>query len=493
MFHPLGRFTRRRAIGAASVGAGAVAMAACGTTGAGSTVTSAVNTGLPKPIAGAIQLKFQANTQGYVQWNRTTQRVYQEFVDANFNRNPLYKGIWATAFPWGNGSAQVTADIAGSGAEDIWELCCGDVPTMIHSGFAQELDTLMKTDNIPKTWWSAGHIEANSLAGKLYGIPSYDGTMTCIYRQDVLDQLGLSYPSPDWNYTEALRLWQQCTGTNKQGKHRTGVNIYYHQEDLDWWLYGWGAREMNAQQDRATMDSPGGVACFTFLQEMFKDGITRPESRGVKNLLDGSTVFQMAHSAYVINAAVELADKVKWDFQPNPYWGGGKRACMMTIDCNMMNAATKHPKETWELFKWLNLGAPKGTGYDYAWPKFQIKINLITPSLVSLWDYWETTVKTVAPSLRNKALKWWADPAIKGYARPQLFYQYDWAQASGVEQNWMTQIQQQKVDAALGLKQMQQQVNAAEAAGKLQTAVSSSATKAFPVHGSPVASVTPGL
>lgn len=487
---------RRDALRAAAVaavtGPGLGILAACGRATGAKGASTAQGGVLPVPQSGVVHLSFQANTQGLVSWNKTTQSVFQEFVDKNFNQNPQYKGLWATAFPWGGGSTQIADDIAGAGYQDLWEFCCSDVPNAIHSGFAQPLDDLLKQDNIPTSLWSQGHIEANSMAGVLYGLPSYDGTMTTIYRQDILDQLGLPYPDPTWTYQDAQRIWEQTTGTNKGGQHRYGAHVYYEQEDIDWWLHGWGAQEMNAAQDQATMASSEGIACYAWLQNLFTSNVIST-GRGVKNLISEAAVFVMAHSAYVINAAEELGNKYKWDFLPNPHWPV-HRACMETIDCYMFNAATKHPNETWELMKWLNVGVPQGDGgYDPVWPKFQIEINLITPSLVSLWDYWATTVVEVAPTLKGKSLQWWSQPAIDGYARPQLFYVYDWSNAASIEQNWIEQIRSGKVTASVGLRQMQQQVNAAEALGKSTAARAASVAKSFPVVGKAMAPMPAGI
>jgi ABC-type glycerol-3-phosphate transport system substrate-binding protein len=499
VFDPRNLVTRRRTLRTAATAAaaamGGAVLAACGSASSNTAgASSVVNGPLPVPTSGVVHLTFQPNTQGSVSWNKTTQALFQEFVDKNFNQNPNYKGIWATAQgPWGNESGQVTDDIAGTGFNDIWHFCCGDVPAAIHSGFAQPLDDLLRRDNISMSNWSKGHLTADSLAGTLYGLPSYDGTMTVIYRQDLLDQLGLAYPDPSWDSKQALQIWQACTGKNSKGQARTGVNIYYAQEDLDWWLAGWGASEMNAAQDQATMNSPQGVDCFTYIQQLFSTGVTKGENRGVQNLINEQTCFEFAHSAYVIDSAVLLGNKYKWDYLPVPTWPAGK-SCMETIDCYMLNAATKNLDAAWELMKWINLGSPKGDGsYDYAWPQFQIQINLITPSLVNLWDYWQTTLQTVAPPLKGKSLQWWAEPAQKGYARPQLFYLYQYSQASGVEANWMTQIAQGKVTPALGLQQMQDQVNAIEAAGKSESQAGSNMAKLFPTTGKDVASMPAGI
>jgi ABC-type glycerol-3-phosphate transport system substrate-binding protein len=487
------RVTLRWAATALAAAAGTITASGCNRAGRGAGAATLSDV-LPVPQAGVTRLSFQANTQGLVSWNADTQRVFQEFVDQNFNLNPHYRGLWATAYPWGNASQQITADIGGSGYVDVWHFCCGDVPAAIRSGFAHPLNDLLKRDNISLDNWSKGHIEGDSLAGTLYGLPSYDGTMTIVYRQDLLDELGVPYPDPDWTGEEARRIWERCTGTNKQGQHRYGVNLYYNQAQLNWWLYGWGAREMNAAQDRATMASPEGVACFRYLQNLFTSGIAPPrDTRGLENLTNETAVFQMAHSAYIINAAVQLGNKYKWDFLPNPIWSAN-RACLETIDCYMLNTATKNIEAAWELMKWLNLGTPQGDGtYDYAWPKFQIRINLITPSLIHLWDYWETTVRQVAPTLQGRALHWWADAAIQGYARPQLFYAYDYGTAMNIEWDWMSQIASGQISPEEALRQMQGQVNALEEEAKAIAQQAPAIAQRFPTAGKDMAAVPLGV
>ncbi len=494
-----GRWTRRgtlrTAAAAAAAGIGGAVLAACGkTTSAAGALGSTAGVGTT-PAAGAVKITFQPNTQGKVAYNKTSAALFQQFVDENFNSNSKYKGIYAVVQgPWGNASTQVADDIAGSGYTDIWELCCTDIPLVERSGFAMPLNNLLKRDNIPTSNWSAGHILADSLAGTIYGLPSYDGTQCITYRQDLLDQLGIAYPDPAWDYTTATNIWTQCTGKTTKGTPRAGVNLYWNgnQENFDWWLRGWGAQEMNAAQDQATMDSPQAAECLAYGAGLLKQGIAI-NSRGISLLTSEQCVFAMLHSAYVINAAEELGTQYKWDFLPNPTWPAGK-ASFTTIDANVMNAATNHPNEAWEVFKWLNLGTQAGNGtYDYAWPKFQIQINLITPSLVALWDYWETTVQSVAPPLKGKSLKYWADPSIKGYGYPELFFLYDYNQAYNIESNWLGQALASTVSPQVALQQMQQQINTMESLGASQQQQASSAAKAFPTKGPAMAGVPAGI
>jgi hypothetical protein len=85
------RLSRRMALGgAAAVCLGSV-VAGCRRTAAGTGV--ATGGVLPVPASGVVHLVFQPNVQ-FIPWNPTTQAIYQEFVDKNFNTNPKFKGIW---------------------------------------------------------------------------------------------------------------------------------------------------------------------------------------------------------------------------------------------------------------------------------------------------------------------------------------------------------------------------------------------------------------
>ncbi len=470
-----GALRRRQALQAgATLLASSAVIAGCGRRQTG---TGAARGVLPVPTSGVVHLVFQPNMQ-FIPVTPSTISIFQEFVDKNFNTNPKYKGIWASVLPtgWGNAQAQITATLAGSGYADIFHMCCTDIPTLEQAGIVAPLNDLLRKDNIPLSLWSAGHILADSFAGQLYGLPSYDGTIVMFYRQDTLDELGLPYPQPDWTYADAERIWASASGRNRDGSHRAGASFYWGSEALPFWLKGWGAEYMNPAQDRAMMSSAGGAAAVQYVKNLFTSGAAIDGEQNTQLLPSGRAVFAMYHSAHVVDVGVQiLGNNFKWNLLPNPVWPKG-RTTFVTIDCYMLNRATKHPQETWTLLKWIS-----GAEGDLAWPKFQIKISLVTPSLVSLWDYWEKTIVHVAPPLRGKDLKWFYDAAKKGYDYPQMFFRYQPLQADSLVNNWLGKIDSSQLSPTLGLQQMEQQVNAlqkvAEAAYRQQQAL----TKALKV------------
>ncbi len=498
--HALAALTRRQTLRAAAISAAAVAggatLAACGTNGAAAGASGAGAGGpLPVPASGVTHLYFQPNYQ-FIQWNKTTQTIFQEFVDKNFNPNPKYKGIWASCYPGGQGGAQqqIVASLAGSGYADVLHTCCSDIPTLEQQQMVLPLEGLLRKDNIPVSLWSSGHIAADSYGGSLYGLPSYDGTIAYFYRQDLLDQLGLPYPDPSWTWTDAQQLWTQCTGTNKTGRKRAGASVWLDSGSIEPWLKGWGADEMSADHATATMDSPEAVAALNAVVPMLKAGTMYIGGQDQTILPQEKAVFAMYHSAMLIAMGTQvLGTKYKWNILPVPNYPKG-RATFCTNDCYLLNRATKHQNEAWELMKWINLGTQQGDGsYDNAWAKFQITINLVTPALVSLWEFWLTTIQQVAPPLQNKELKWFADAAQKGYDYPPMYFKYQPLQSDGIVASWLTKIIGGQISPELGLQQMQSQVNALQSVGGREVQAQAGAAARFPTDGPAVAALPTGI
>ncbi len=488
------RQTLRAAGGAAAAAIGGSVLAACGkSTAAGN--SPAAQGVLPVPASGTIQLLFQANYQ-FIPWSTTTRTVFQEFVDQHFNQNPQYKGIWASIYPagWGNEAGQLTDDIAGKGYADIFMFCCNDIPSAEQAQIVAPLNDLLRQDNISTSNWSPGHIAADSYNGQLYGLPSYDGEMCIFYRQDILDQLGLPYPDPSWDSSQAAQIWAACTGKNANGSKRAGLSTYWDQGEMNEFMRGWGGLEMNAAQDQAMMDSQQGIDCMSYWQNLYTQNVVYTGGQDTSILPTAKAVFAQYHSAHVVDVGAQLlGTKFKWDLLPNPTWPGGK-STFCTIDCYLLNAQTKHPNEAWELMKWINLGAPTGDGgFDNAWPKFQIQINLVTPALVSLWDYWQTEIQLVAPPLKGKQLQYFAEAAQQGYGNCTLYFKYNPIAASGIENTYITDILSGKMSPQAGLQQMAQQVNALQAVGAQEAKSQATEASKFPTTGSAMATVVAGV
>lgn len=471
---------------AATAIAGGSALAACsgGATGDGGGSSAA-----PTVQQNVTQLVFQANRQG-VSFNKTLLSLYQEFVDSTFNAKNT--GLRATVFPgdWGNTGGVISASIAGTGYPDVLASCCDDLSVYVSGSWLVPLDTYLKKDNIDTSVWNQPHIEALSFSGQVLALPSYDGPGVVAYRQDVLDQLGLEYPDPDWTYKDAATIWQQCAessyGTGTTQKRRLGISfLSLDNGHLNWWMHAWGGQEMDATRTQCLAGSSAGVGALSWIADLQKNKIAVSDSGEVGRLNgQASSAFAMVGGWNVFPLATQIGEKYKWDLLPVPKFPGG-RATYCNIDFYGINRATKYLDHSWELMKYLT--------FESDWQRFQMKTTLVQPCLNALWSEWETIVKQVAPPLQNKQLHWYQDAAQGGYAWPTLFFQYNSNQVNTAMDGWLTKIGSGTVSAQQGMTQMASQIDAVEAAGAAESIRANAMVAAFPTQGPTMAAVQPGL
>ena len=486
MSGPLSRVTRRSALrwGAGAAALGGAALTACGPA-----------TGRSVPAAPAVQsptteLLFNANVQG-VSWNKTVRGLYQQFVDQNFNADPANKGLRATVTAdngQGASSAQIAASIAGSGYPDIVNGCCTDFSTYFSGGWLLPLDKYIRQDNLQTNVWSKRYLEALAVNGQQVGMPCYDATVCVVYRQDLLDALGLPYPDANWTWQQALDLWTRCTGKDaKTGKQRSGVSFMFSSGDywqkLNFWLHGWGALEVDEHLTTCLADSAKAVQCLTFMAEAAKNKVAIPRAE-VGALTGGQAVFSMCGVWTVFPQAQQLGTKYKWNILPAPIWPEG-RSTYDGIQFYGINRVCPHPDQAWQLMKWLT--------YQPDWQRFQIKTTLVSPCLMSLWEEWETSVKAVAPPLADKDLHWYADASQNAYAWPAAFFRYAMPQVISAINDWIDQIWNGRVSPELGLQQMARQINALQAVGPRLEQAQKIQAQLFPTQGPPIAAVPSGI
>jgi ABC-type glycerol-3-phosphate transport system substrate-binding protein len=484
---PWSRLRRREALRAGAglaVVAGGAALAGCASSAAGTTAPST-----PAAQGGVVDILFNANVQD-VSWNKTTRGLYQQFVDEHFNSNPKYRGIRATVTAnngQGNAAAQVTASIAGSGYPDILEGCCSDFPTYFSGGWLIPLDDYIKESNIDTSIWSKRHMQALNIGGQQLGIPAYDGTVQIVYRQDILDSLGIPYPDPSWTLDEAQRIWTQCAGTVPGSKqHRYGVSVYFHTDDwqkLHFWLQGWGGEEADASGTVALVDRPPAVAAMTWMQQMVQSQVLTGRE-DVTPLMNGTAVFSMCGVWTLFTQATGLGSKFKWNTLPVPNWPNG-RSTYNNIDFYGINKASKHPAHAWELLRWLQA--------ETEWQRFLMQVELVTPALLSLWPQWETTVTSVAPTLKGKNVNYYYEALQQNYSWPAEFFRYDAPAVISTIDNWADQLWSLKVTAQDAMQQMAAQINSIQSLGPTLAAAQASAKANFPTQGPPLAPVVAGI
>ena len=483
---PHTRRTLLRSLGATAVvvtvGTG---LAACATKKPGAKVR-------PVSAGNVATVTFQLYVVG-VPLNGPTTKLIQNFVDQEFNSK--HRGVRAAAQPTAGGTMSVVsaAILAGASAPVSLASCCGDWP--IINPFLEPLDAYLRQDNVDLAIWPSKLTAALQMGGRLYGVPIDAAAQAYLYRQDILDQLGLAYPDPNWTYLDAAKLWTACTKV-VGGKQRSGGTIPFSPSGpfpglaL---LSGFGGAYLDGGHTHCLLAEPGSIRCADYaFHLLWNKACVQGDGTPVPGLATGQVVFSQGADPSLLWAVQNLRG-AKWDFIPYPRWPV-RPATIGQSSWYGLNAFAPDKDLAWELFRF--------SAVDTTWSRYYMRFAMAPPARLSLLEEWETLVRSVAPVLRTKALKYWREPAVAGDAYPGFTYtRYQPVQADTlVAQTW-AQIWNRKLGVATGLRQITRQVDALQTAAAGQPAGPTAAQRIaqaeterahYPVRGPRVATVPPG-
>ncbi len=412
----------------------------------------------PTATAGTVVLTFMP---WWIQWQSTGKGLLQQ-VTSSFE--DTHHGLRVKAVPGpqggGVGSAAVLASIIAGSGPDVFADCCNSWAVYTAGDVLADLTPYLQRDNVPLTTWSKGQVTGLSFSGRQFGLPVYDGPVVFVYRQDILDHLGLAYPDPNWTYTEAAALWAQCAGTVQSG----GKTVKRYGADFRWstsgWngqeylLHGFGGAELDQTHTRAGFALPGSVAAAEWVYPLLWQGVVGGFTGAVS---DGTAVFQWVGEWAIPHSAAQWAQfGFPWAFVPMPKFPQG-RATFGNNDFWALNAGGRHLDAAWELLKWLAAGD--------TWQRFCMHTALLAPSKVSLWPEFEAQLEATAPVLKNRGLHWFRDAVEQGYAYPEQFFRYQPTQALTLIGETMGRIFDRQVGIQVGLQQLTQQIDLLQAQG----------------------------
>ncbi|MBT9315078.1 ABC transporter substrate-binding protein [Leptothoe spongobia] len=217
----------------------------------------------------------------------------------------------------------------------------------------QDLTPYVEEDNMSLSGFLASELSAGELDGTLYRIPMRADVGLLYYRQDLLQQRGVSLPKTLPELTQAVRLLQPSIGYLWQGSRYEGLVANFVEV-----LAGFGASWIDPETGKVELDTPMAIEAATLLQDLIQKGISPDEVRtyieqdSLQRFLEGQTIFlrgwpyfwnQIQNSD--LNGKVEI--ELPFAFTNDPGigcrggWGFG-------IPQN-----SAHPEEAWEAIKYL--------------------------------------------------------------------------------------------------------------------------------------------
>ncbi len=478
---------RRRALQTlariATVAASGLALEACASRAAGAARAAA-----PAPTAQPVTVPFQLWVPA-VPVNKTSISLIQQFFDANFNAK--HRGIVATWQGSQGGESNVVTQVLAGAATTPWVVasCCADWP--IIQPFLAPLDPLFKSENIDTaTTWQGGQLARFQGAdGTTYALPEDAACDAYLYRQDVLDQLGLPYPDPGWTSEEAASLWASCTGKTSAGAWRYGVSAPFTPgctAGLPTVVAGFGGQFQDATRTVCEINSAQGIAAGQYWMSMVQDRVAVGSCGSpAAQTFSGLCVFATGAEPTIIDAVEKLGSRAKWDFLPWPRFPARAVGNLHDNFYGMLQSAPQ-AEAAWSLLKFLAI--------EPDWQRFYMQLALAPPALPSLLEEWYAVMRATAPILKGKQLQYWGNATLAGQGVYDFeFFRYEATQTNAAVTQWFNAAWAGKSTVTDAWNQMAQQVNALEASGKAQSAHAAANAKSFPTTGSAVANVGVGI
>ncbi len=442
------RLSRRQAIGAAA-GVGASLAAAPVLDALDAPAAAAA----PAHRAATLAVPIQLYIEG-ISVDATSTALIQQFLDKTINTQ--LKGVRALFVPQGNAAGVVSSVLAGASFPWVVSSCCTDWPVLLP--FLARLDPFLAKDNInERAYWGAGQLARFRQPNGLYGLPEDAASDVYLYRQDILDQLGLPYPSPNWTWSEAETLWRKCTA-NVNGQWRYGTNCPFGpstMEGLPTVVAGYGGAYMDATHTRCLLNEPACIKAGEYWFSMVWDKVAT-WGDGVPNpaIATGQLVFNTSADPTVLYAVTTLGNKVQWDFIPWPRFPV-RAVGKLHDNFYAMLSGVPNPEIAWELLKWVAVGSE--------WYRFYMRIALTPPARANMMDEWYAILRSTAPILRTKNVEYWGDATLKGEGVYDFeFFQYSPTQAQDLLMTTWPNIWNRQIGVTAGFTKVAQQINALE-------------------------------
>jgi len=405
----------------------------------------------------------------WIHWDAVGKQLIQQISD-QFGQT--HKGLRLTPLPGPQGggiysNSVLTSIIAGTGPDVVADCCAAWLQYKQANAFVN-LDPYLSQDNISITSWGKAQVDAMRSAEGQFGLPVYNGPVVYAYRQDILDQLGLAYPDPNWTYKEAADLWTRCAGEFQVGgkpQHRYGADFLWYTNrfyGFEYLFHGFGGAVMDSTRTQALFAEPKSLDAVNWVYPLLWNGVLGASTGAMTN---GTAVFSYSGGWAIPHNAQDYAN-LKWAYVPAPQWPAG-RATFSNNDFWGLVANGKNVDKAWEVMKWLT--------YEDTYQQFVMRTTLLPPSKASLWSEFKALLEAAAPGLKGKGLEYFVDAAQGGYGYPSEFFRYQNAEVATLLGATVTKIYSRELDITTGLTASAQQVDAIESGSAAAVAASSKA------------------
>ena len=202
-------------------------------------------------------------------------------------------------------------------------------------------------------------IDRFTIKNKLYCVPRDTAPFACVfYNKKVFDEMGVPYPSDDWDWNGLLNTAQLLTRTESYKTTQYGFYAWAWQN----FVYSNGGKLVDNVKSPTVclLDQPEAIEGLEFYTDLIHKYKVAPSPVALTNLAMGvQTMFVTGKLAMFSSGIWETPSLRKiqgldWDVAMFPKGPSGKRGFGTGGSGYCVLKSTKHPKEAWEVIKALS-------------------------------------------------------------------------------------------------------------------------------------------
>lgn len=224
-------------------------------------------------------------------------------------------------------------------------------------GALLDLGPLLDKDeefNLPDIY--PGLLDICRWQGKLYSLPRYTSVLALVYNKAMFDAAGVPYPGQgkSWTWEDYLETCKRLTSGSGQAQ-KWGAYVDFWDTRLYPWLWQNNANLMSEDRKRCVIDSPEAIEALSFVRDLrLKYGVCPPTTAGERNeglnMLTSGKVAMFMTGPWDVQTLLQQP-ALQWDVAPLPR--KKRAATLLGTENYAICAGSKHPQESWELFKFL--------------------------------------------------------------------------------------------------------------------------------------------
>lgn len=241
---------------------------------------------------------------------------------------------------------QMQVRVAGGTAPDCYELNIENFAAYTNKGVLAELT------GIDVSGYNETALNAFAVNGKQYGVPGNFSNVVLIYNKDLFDQAGVSYPTNDWTWDDAM---EACNTISALGDDIYGIYQPITFNEFFKVAAQYGGSVLNVDKTEFTINSEENLKAATMMISKVTDTNVQPTEAqmggmGDWDLFESGRLGMIPTGIWAFNTFADACN-FNWDICVEP--GGIQKATHFFSNALVVNAASdkKEAAATW--INWL--------------------------------------------------------------------------------------------------------------------------------------------